>query len=289
MTISRTTCAVAIDRLDDAGARRPTATARPASTGRPLMVLAGTVLAILVPLQAAAQSGDRGPALAFSLGAGVSSVPSYFGSDEVVAGPEVAFDFGGVRLGPIGFGGAGPEDVRDGLGFEGSFRYIPGRSADDYAELTGLEDVDATFELGGGVSYARPWWEAFAVARYGIGGSGAAVGEVGMDLIVSPIDRLTLRAGPRILIGSENYAATYFGVTADEAALSDFEAFEAGGGVMSAGLEVGATYQLTEAWGVEGNVRLERLRNDAADSPITTEDDQVTASLAITRRFNFGF
>lgn len=289
MPIPRKTCAVTIDRLIGARAPRPTATVQSASTGRSLIGLAGAALAVLVPLQAAAQTDERGPALAFSLGAGVSSVPGYFGSDEVETGPEVAFDFGGVRLGPIGFGGAGPEEIRDGFGFEGSFRFIPERSADDYEELTGLEDVDAAFELGGGVSYARPWWEAFVVARYGIGGHESVVGEVGMDLIARPSDRLTLRAGPRILVGSDDYAATYFGVTEAEALASDFDAFEAGGGLMSAGLEVGATYQLTEAWGVEGNVRLERLRGDAADSPITAEDDQVTASLAITRRFNFGF
>ncbi len=166
---------------------------------------------------------------------------------------------------------------------------MSGRSSDDHDELRGLEDVDAAFELGGGVSYARPWWEVFAVARHAIGGHESLVGELGMDLIARPSDRLTLRAGPRILFGSDDYAETYFGVSAEEAAVSAFNAYDATGGLLSSGLEVEATYQLTNAWALEGDVRLETLRNDAADSPISAEDDQLSASLAVTRRFNFGF
>lgn len=252
---------------------------------RPIIRLAALAL---LPLAAAAQEGPR---LAFTLGAGVSAVPGYFGSDEVEAGPAFAFDLDAVRLGPLSFG-SGPE--RQGLGFRGSFRYIPERSSEDDEELEGLDDVDATFEIGGGLSYAQPWYETFAVARYGLGGSEALVGEVGIEFIARPTDRLTLRAGPRILIGSGDYAATYFGVTADEAAASalagnDLTDFDASGGVLSSGVVLGAEYRLSDAWGIEGSVRYERLQGDAASSPITDEDDQLSASVAVTRRFEFGF
>ena len=247
------------------------------------------LLAALLPLSVAAQSDERGLALAFSLGVGAGTAPGYFGSDEAVGGPTFEFDFDAVRVSRFGLGRYGPAPIADGLGFNGSFRIVSERTADEYDELEGLDDVDATYELGGGGTFSRPWWEVFAVARQGIGGHESLVGEVGMDLISRPTDRLTLRAGPRILVGSDDYALTYFGVTPFEATTSDFAAFEAGGGVMSAGIEIAAAYSLSEKWDVEAQLNFDRLRNDAADSPITVDDDQLGASLALTRRFNFGF
>jgi outer membrane protein len=254
-------------------------------------MLRAALLAVLLPLPAFAQSLDAsgGPRLAFTLGAGVSAVPGYFGSDEAAPGFDLDVSSPYLSLGPLSFGSDGEGDAAQGLGFRGSFRYIPERSSEDYEELAGLEDVDAALEIGGGLSYAQPWWEAFAVARYGVLGHGALVGEVGLDLIARPTDRLTLRAGPRLFLGSDDFAATYFGVTEAEAARSDFAAFDAEGGLLSTGLEASATYRLTEAWGVTGEVRYDRLQNDAAESPITAEDDQFSASVMVTRRIDLRF
>ncbi|EYD72098.1 hypothetical protein Rumeso_04868 [Rubellimicrobium mesophilum DSM 19309] len=243
-------------------------------------------LAALLPLAAQAQEGNR---FAFTLRGGIEARPGYFGSDEVTVGPDLAFSFGALSLGPLSFGDPDSEAIPEGWGFRGSFRYLPERSADDFDELAGLDDVDASVELGGGISYSQPWWEAFVVARYGVVGHNAWVGDLGMDLIARPSDRLTLRAGPRVSWGSDRFASTYFGVTSAEAAASDFAAFDASGGVLSAGLEASAEYRLTDLWGIETGVRWDRLKNDAADSPITQDDDQVSAFVGVTRRFDFRF
>ena len=71
--------------------------------------------------------------------------------------------------------------------------------------------------------------------------------------------------------------------------IDTFAAYEAQGGILSAGLELSAHYRLTDLWGFEAALRYDRLQNDAADSPITTEDDQISASLGVTRRFDIGF
>lgn len=244
--------------------------------------LAATTALAFVPLAASAQSAD-GPGLAFTLGAGVEAVPDYFGSDEVTAGPGFSFDLGYLSVGPLSFGSRDFDAVPEGFGFRGSFRYIPERSGEDFEGAGRLGDeVDAAFEIGGGVRYAQPWWEAFAVARQGFGGHDGVVGEVGMDLIARPTERLTLRGGPRLFYGDDSYADTYFSTVRGAG-------FEASGGLLSSGVEVGAEYRLTEAWGLAANVRYERLRNDAADSPITREDEQVSASLLVTRRFDIRF
>ncbi|TNC63546.1 MipA/OmpV family protein [Rubellimicrobium roseum] len=252
------------------------------------MLRAVVLLAVLAPLPVLAQSADSGGGsrLAFTFGAGIEAVPGYFGSDELAPGFDLSLrapflSFGGVRL--------GRDDAAarsQGLGFRGSFRYVPERNGEEYEELAGLPEIDTSFELGGGLSYAQPGWEAFAVARYGLGGHESWVGELGLNLVAQPTERLGFRAGPRVLFGSEDYADTYFSVPDGT---PGFEGFDAEGGLLSAGIEAVSTYALTESWGLRGRIRYERLLNDAADSPITQEDDQFTASLLVTRRFVFEF
>ena len=127
--------------------------------------------------------------------------------------------------------------------------------------------------------------------RYGVVGHEAFVGELGADVFLRPSDRLTLRAGPRALFGDSDYAQTYFGVTAAEAAApgSTFAAFNAGGGLLSAGAELGAEYRINDNWGIDAAITYEQLRNDAAASPITVQDNNLSARIGITRRFSLGF
>lgn len=252
------------------------------------MIRLATAAALaLAPIAASAQSAD-GPGLAFTLGVGVEAVPDYFGSDERTVGPGFSFDLGYVGLGSFSFGSRDFDAVPEGFGFRGSFRYIPERSGEDFEGPDRLgEEVDAAFEIGGGVRYAQPWWEAFAVARRGFGGHEGFVADLSMDLIARPTDRLSLRAGPRLFYGDDEFAETYFSTAADTGNADPF--FGASGGLLSSGLEVGAEYRLTDRWGLAANVRYDRLRNDAADSPITREDEQVSASLLVTRRFDIRF
>ncbi len=245
---------------------------------RPLALLA----LLLAAAPAAAQEGAR---LAFALGLGVESRPAYFGAAEQEIGPDLSFSLGAARLGPLRFGDFEGR-AESGWGFRGSFRWIPGRSAGDHPELAGLPDVDAALELGGGVDYAAPWWEAFAVARYGVLGHGALVAEAGMDLIARPTDRLTLRAGPRLLWGSDGFAEAYFGV---EEPAGAFPAFAARGGLLSSGAVLAAEYRLGGAWSLAAQARYDRLQADAAASPVTAKDDQWSASLGVVRRFDIRF
>ncbi|GIT90044.1 hypothetical protein JANAI62_04730 [Jannaschia pagri] len=230
-----------------------------------------------------------GPALGFTLRGGVGVAPSYFGSDSSDASADVGFELNYLRLGEFTIGNPDPLYEPRGFGVTGSFRYIGERSASDDAELAGLNDVDASLELGAGLRYSAENFEVFGNVRYGAIGHEAFVGELGADVFLRPSDRLTLRAGPRAFFGDSDYAATYFGVTPGEAGASAFAPFEASGGLLSTGIEIGAGYQINDRWGIDAAVRYDRLRNDAADSPITVDDDQVSARIGLTRRFTLGF
>lgn len=232
------------------------------------------------------------PDLIFRLGAGVSYGPAYFGSNDDEAGPTGSFSLQFLRAGGRSVGSETGEP-RYGFAPRASFRVISKRSAKDHAELTGMKDVPLSVEVGFGLGYTSRNFEAFGNLRYGAIGHEAWVGELGADLVLRPSDRLTLKAGPRIVVGSNKYNSTYFGVTAAESAASAgaLAAYNPGSGVVSAGIEVGAVYALNDTWSINGSVRYDRFQNDAKDSPIVAQGsaDQVRVIIGASRLFSFNF
>ncbi len=235
---------------------------------------------------------DPDPDLVMTIGAGAAYAPAYFGSDEYEVGPTGAFRFDYVRF-PNGFtfGSGNTVGFVEGFGLRGSANYIGKRNSSDYSEIDGLDDVDATLELGLGLGYEQANYRAFANARYGFFGHNAFVGDAGVDLISRPVQGLTLTAGPRINFGTDKFADTYFGISDAESAASGLAAYSADGGIISAGVEVTALYQFNPRWGLRADFTWDRLTNDAADSPITKQgsDDQFRVSLRLVRRISINF
>lgn len=232
------------------------------------------------------------PDIIITLRGGVNVSPAYFGSDDTEVGPNAAVRLDYIRF-PNGFefGSGQTVGYRRGLGLQGSANYIPERDSSDYSEIDGLKDVDTTLEAGLGIGYEERNYRMFANARYGFVGHNGWVGELGADGIAYPVDGLTLTFGPRVNLGSDLFANTYFGVNGSGSRQSGLPEFEAEGGVMSYGAVFGVRYLWNERWGVEGAARYDRLTNDAADSPITEEGsaDQYSITLGITRRISLDF
>lgn len=224
--------------------------------------------------------------LSFTAGLGAKVSPEYFGSDDHAVGPTGSFSVQHLRIGKLEFGDPDPDVQSLGLHPRRSFRFIAARRDEDHAELAGMDDIDATIELGGGIGYRAENFLAFADLRYGIHGHESFVAEVGADVILRPTRRLTITAGPRALWGAEDYAQTYFGVTTAEAGASAFPAHDAGAGLVSAGLEVGATWDIDGDWGLEGTVGWDRLVGDAAEAPLVQSRDGYSVSVVLTRRLS---
>lgn len=237
------------------------------------------VFAITAPQFAIAQDASDG--VTFRFGLGPSFAPEYFGSDETAPGVGAKFRLESLQLGGVSLGGGD----NYGLGVTGSLRFIGERSADDFSELARLEDIDASLELGGGLEFTTPYYDVFAVLRYGVIGHGSFVSEIGSNVYYRPTDQLTFKAGPRVLIGDDDYAQTYFGVSG-ATSLTDFDAQ---GGLVSAGAMAEATYAINDDWEVIGTINYNQLREDAADSPISENDDMLSGSIVLTRKITFGF
>lgn len=232
------------------------------------------------------------PDIVATIEAGVSFSPAYLGSDENEVGPFGSGRFDYVRFpGGFEFGSSEAVGFREGFGIRGSARYLGARDSSDYDEIRGLDDLDYSFEAGLGVGYERRSYQVFATARYGILGHNTWVGDVGADAIAYPADGLTLRLGPRLEFGTDRFADTYFGVTAEEAERSDLGEYDAEGGLLSVGMEFNAQYLFNPRWGVEGRATYARLLNDASDSPITEagSPDQYELRLGLTRRISLDF
>ncbi|KQI67296.1 hypothetical protein AN189_16170 [Loktanella sp. 3ANDIMAR09] len=228
-----------------------------------------------------------------TLGVGPQSAPAYFGSDETEVGATGSFSVQELNFGPLRSGGS-EGGTANGFGYGGSFRYIGERTAADYDELAGLNDLDQVIELGGSVSYAIEMAEVFAQVRFGVVGHSSLVADLGGNLIARPNDQLTLKVGPRLFFGDDDYANRYFGVTAQEAVANaaaggTLTAYDAQGGLLSRGIEASAAYAFNPDWGVTATVRYDEYTGDAENSPIVVQgsDTATTASLVVTRRISF--
>ncbi|EAQ05934.1 MULTISPECIES: MipA/OmpV family protein [Yoonia] len=240
------------------------------------------ILALGFPVSGLAQTNDGTDVF---IGLGARSAPAYFGADSNETGVTGRLKFAETLAGDIALGESGLYS----LDLGGSLRFVRARTASDHAALTGLSDIDPTLEVGGEVTFIAPQYQVFSALRYGLGGHAAFVAELGGDLVYRADDAWSLRGGPRLLWGSDDYAQTYFGVTAAEATASAFDAYDAGAGVISAGIAAEVMYQVTPDWGVLGILRYDQLQGDAADSPVVQSKDQTSVSLMVTRRFSFGF
>ena len=241
----------------------------------------------IVALPASAQE-SRVPGIDFELGAGANFQARYEGSDSYAVGPWPIFRLKGLTF-ANGFEIGGGDGT--GLSLKPSFRYIGAREAADFPELTGLNDVDATFEIGLGASYATEQLRIFGDLRTGLGGHNGLVGEVGADAIARPLPGLAVWAGPRLSFASAEYMNTYFGVTAAESLSSGLAGFDAGGGIKSVGAEIGMRYDFNKLWALEGSASYAKLIGDAGDSPITAlgDDDQYGFKIGLVRSFRIDF
>lgn len=232
------------------------------------------------------------PGARFTLGAGAAYSPDYFGADEYSFGPAGVLRFDYIRLpGGFEFGSSGAVGYLQGFGPRGSMRYIPERDSSEYAEIRGLDDVDTSLEIGLGLGYDAMYWRAFADMRYGVIGHHAWVGEFGADAILRPNDAWVVNFGPRASWGAGGFMSDYFGINPSESDKSGLKAYDASAGFYGVGVELGARYAFSDAWGVEGKATYERLVNDAADSPITEAGsaNQYGMQVLLTRSLSLGF
>lgn len=240
------------------------------------MRLVLTALATALPLSATAEG-----ALRFELGLGVGTAPAYEGSEDYEAEPSIGGSVGRLDFWFLDI------DRGDGLGFGigPSFRYLAERDDADHDRLTGIDDVDAAFELGVQMSYRWEQAEVFGALRAGVTGHDGLVMDLGADGIFALSPKTEFRVGPRLRLADDTYADTYFDVPAG----ARLAAYDADGGLYSAGLQMSLRHDFNETWAVEGVLGWDRLTGSVGDSPVVETRDQGRVSLQVIRTFDWSW
>ncbi|MGJ4944611.1 MipA/OmpV family protein [Bradyrhizobium sp. HKCCYLS1011] len=181
-------------------------------------------------------------------------------------------DFGNLRAGPAA-------------------KFVPSRKAGNYAELNGLGDVKAAFELGGFIEYFPvDWFRVRNETRGGFGGHQGVVADFSADFIVPVTRAITVSGGPRFTWESTKAVSPYYNVDTVQAMESGLPVFDAKGGAHSVGAGLQVKYRINPQWEVHSYVEYDRLLGDAAKSPLVTARgsvNQTTVGLGASYAFDF--
>jgi outer membrane protein len=247
------------------------------------------------PAEFVAPQMDR-PDLVIELGLSGGAAPTYMGSSELGAtvSPIIRIE----RLNIPGVIDIDKSRSQGGFKFAPSIGVQAARTSADHPELTGLDDIDMTFELGGKVGYEFIFNDALSAevygeARYAFGGAEGLVGDVGVDVTARLTPQLEVVGGVSAALSDEGYTDTYYGVSGAESAASGgaFDAFDPTGGVTSVGIKVAAKYEFIPDTFFNANAEYRKLVGSAADSPIVQagRDDQFIFGVGISRRFSLSY
>lgn len=164
-----------------------------------------------------------------------------------------------------------------------SFDFIDEREEDDARYLDGLGDTDFAVELGLGAAAQYSFVKVFAEVRYGITGHNGFVGEGGIDFKYED-PRWEVAIGPRVSLASDDYMDEYFSVSRSATRLPEYQA---DGGFKDVGVELAASYAITEKVRLQGKAEYTHFVGDAQDSPIVESgnDDEFMVGLGLTYRF----
>jgi outer membrane scaffolding protein for murein synthesis (MipA/OmpV family) len=83
-----------------------------------------------------------------------------------------------------------------------------------------------------------------------------------------------------------DYAQSWFGVGATQAAASGFERYDAGAGMKSVRADFALAYALTPRWALLAAVSDSLLVGDARESPVVQARNAITTTLGFTYRFH---
>lgn len=168
-------------------------------------------------------------------------------------------------------------------------RYRGGRDEDDSDTLAGLGDIDPSIEVGGFMEVQAGIWSAEATAAQDVSnGHDGFLITFGTKAMLPASDNLTISAGLSTSWADGDYTQNFFGVTGGQAVRRGHARFDGNEGFKDLGIQIGASYAVSESWSLDGQLGYQRLLNDAADSPLVDKagsPDQVRALVGIAYRF----
>jgi len=219
------------------------------------------------------------------VGVGAALVPDYDGAsgDRLIAGP--VFDLRYGRLYANLWDGAGVDLLRsDRLEVGAGVTYVRGRKAKYSPE--GVNRLKSAVGARGIVRvFLTPEASLTAGVTRSLGGSDGTLADLTFSYRFRPGKQVTLIPTVSAQWASRRYMQGYFGIDALEADRSGLPAFEADSGFKEVSASLTAIYSFTRHIHISGSVSLDRLLDDAADSPLVEQRWQPSVFLGLAYRF----
>ena len=259
---------------------------------RMTMLMLGCLL-MLAAGAAAVQAAD------YTLGAGVAVVPDYIGSDNYTVAPVPVFkmDFDNHMNVHI-FGGRIQSNLIPHPNWKGGLvgEYIAKRDDDavDNRQVSDLDEVDASFMLGGFLGYDYPtdnWgtWSARVEGMQDIlDGNNGFLARVAAGWGTNIGKTMNLGLEGFAGFGDEDFMGSYFGVDARDSRDSGLDRYDADAGIYEVGLNVNHFWKFHSNFSLITFAGISQLVDDADDdSPIVDEGDETQFKGGVVLSFHF--
>ena len=256
-------------------------------------LIAATLLATTIVGAASAESVEQTSAgkPSVSIGGGVMVKPEYSGADTydttgipVISAKKEITPGNTIYL--QGFQAGVDHSFDDRLTVGAVLSYRGERDSSDSSRLTGMDDIDAAFEVGPKVRYQlTPQIGLVGTALFDVSDAHdgyTARGGADYLLPLSEMTILTLAAG--LNYGSDDFNNTYYGVPAAKA-IAGRPAYTADAGFTNVDASVAVVHTLTRHWSLTGRVGADYLIGDSADSPLVDAELQPSLILGATYKF----
>lgn len=160
----------------------------------------------------------------------------------------------------------------------------------DY-EIPGLRGTRFGGEAGGFAEiYALDWLRIRSELRQGIRAHKGIVADISTDAFYDVTAAIRVSAGPRATFASKDYFKTYYGVDAEEAAISGLQEYNPHGGLKSAGVGGAILWKVNDRIDTNLFGEYTRLNGSSKDSSIVKEcgsPEQFMIGLSTNYRYDF--
>lgn len=224
----------------------------------------------------------------FITGLGTGFAPAYEGSDKtkisVLPIINAEYKDGLFFIGKKGIG-ITPLKFEDGsvdlaLGYD-----IGRKEKDDRKNLKGMGKIDSSATATVSADYNVGPVILGASVTSGMGGDYGTEADLSIGTNHPITEKLSISSDAHTTWSSDDHMKNYFGVSNTQATASGKKAFKAESGIKSYGVGVGANYQVSEKWTIMSGVKYDNLIGDAADSPVSKKDGQLSGFVGAGYRF----
>lgn len=228
----------------------------------------------------------QGPDYQGARDAGVSLRPGFFlryGRLSVSSGGGFAARRQDAELRGLGIDLSRSEDWDLSLGL----RMDSGRDEGSSPALAGMGDVKRTLRARIGATWRfAPGWQLggnWTVDAFNRGGGNLIDLKLQHEWLLAP--RLSLSSSAGVTLGGDRYMQTWFGVTAEQAALSGYPEYDPSLGLRDLSLAVSLKAEIGHHWVLIGGPGYTRMLGPAARSPLVQRRGAWTASAGVGYRF----